>query len=124
MDTFNTGNTVGMRQASGTPTAPYLFVKNGTNDQEVVPATAATYEILGVSHPDTVSGDFGTTVIFGGVAEVKLGGTVTKGAFLTATTAGVAVATTTAGDTVRAIALSGGVVGDVKPVLLVYFPHP
>jgi hypothetical protein len=113
---------------------PSRFVKLQTDDT-VVHATAASDELWGISQPSVrrlalsgwddgyagISGD-GAINIFGpgdDKCKLQLGGTVTIGAKLTATTAGKGVASTTDKDHVGAIAMQAGVDGDiidVKPV--------
>jgi hypothetical protein len=98
----------------------YLFVKPGAAEGQVVVATAATDKILGVSNqvgfPANDTGDYITE----GEAEVTCGGVVAIGDYLTSNATGQAIATTTAGNVVRAIALQAGVAGDVINVQLIY----
>lgn len=110
------------------------FVKLQTDDT-VIEATAASDELWGISKPSNrrlalsgwddgyagISGD-GAINIFGPGDDqcmLDIGGTVTIGAKLTATTAGKGIASTTDKDHVGAIAMQAGVNGDrikVKPV--------
>ena len=56
---------------------------------------------------------------YGGIAKVKLGGTVSAaGAWITSDSAGKGVATTTDGNRVIGMALAAGVDGDIIPVQL------
>jgi hypothetical protein len=102
----------------------YRIVKFGAADNTVVPASAATDLSIGIT--DSLSKEAGeiADVIQSGWAELKLGGTVGRGASIVpdADAAGVTAAPG-AGVTVRAVgfAMASGVVGDIIPVLLV--PH-
>jgi hypothetical protein len=61
------------------------------------------------------------TVALSGITKVKIGGTVAAGDSLAATTAGVAIATTTDGNRAAGIALEGGASGDIIEMLVA--PH-
>jgi hypothetical protein len=98
-----------------------LIVKAGANDGEVLPASASTDDLLGIStNIDAASGE-PCDVIHDGIADLKLGGTVTRGKFLTADSAGCGVqAAPAAGVNASVIgkALVSGVSGDIIPVLI------
>jgi hypothetical protein len=98
------------------------LVRLGTADGQVVEATAATDVILGVSvQPGTAADGQRCDVALAGVAEVVAGGTISRGAWVTATTGGAAVAAAPAAGTnnnVLGIALTDAVSGDIIPVLL------
>lgn len=68
------------------------LVKMGSNDGEVIEAVDGAATIVGAA-PDvaTASGDR-IDVQVAGIAKVKSGGTITRGGFVTASTAGVGVA--------------------------------
>ena len=93
------------------------FVKFGADDNTVVAAAAATDAIIGVNDNIVrVTGDR-TDVIHVGIADVKLGGTVARGAEVTsdATGQGVAGAST---NRIGGVALTSGVSGDIVPMLI------
>ena len=99
----------------------YHFVSLDTSDDGVVNLLEAASAVPFVL---TSTGDGSTTATEGlislaGIVKLTLGGTVTAGAKLTATTGGVAIATTTDTDNYGAIALKSGVSGDVIEVLCV-----
>lgn len=113
---------------------PSRIVKLQTDDTVVIAETAASL-LYGISQPSTrrlalsgwddgyagVSGD-GAINIFGpgdDACMLDIGGTVTIGAYLTATTGGKGIASTTDKDHVIAQAMQAGVDGDcikVKPI--------
>lgn len=100
--------------------AANLILKPGTADMTVVPAAAATDLLLGTA--DSLDKDTGELVDMDlrPIAEVKLGGSVTRGQPITANAAGRGVAAApAAGANVRIIghALKSGVDGDVIPYL-------
>lgn len=99
----------------------YHFVDFDATDDDVVNLTAdaATQPFVLTSATDgSVSPTLGVVCLVG-TALLKLAGTVAAGAYLTATTGGEAIATTTDGDYYGAIALRGGVDGDIIEVLCV-----
>jgi hypothetical protein len=104
--------------AAGT-IAPYTIVKPGSNDYDVVAAAAATDKIIGVTtEVGAVSGE-PCDVIHDGIADVKLGGTVTRGDLITSDANGngvTAAPATGANARIVGIALVSGVAGDVIPV--------
>lgn len=93
--------------------AAYLVVKYGNADFTCTPATAATDAIIGAadSLPKAV-GEMADVAV-GEFGEVRLGGAVTRGAWLTANAASKAVATTTAGNVVFGQAEASGALDDV-----------
>jgi len=93
------------------------IVKLGAADEGVLQAEAG--EGIGVTNDYAAAATDDTVdVVFGGIARVVYGGTVTRGAWLTADANGKAVATTTAGDHVIGRAMLSGVAGDIGSVLL------
>lgn len=85
----------------------------------VVPAAAATDDVIGVS--DTLDATLGQTVdvIMSGSAEVKLGGTVAAGKPVAANASGAGVAGAVgAGNVAVGYALQAGVSGDIIDVVL------
>lgn len=106
---------------------PYRFVKPGSNDYEVVQAAAATDLIigasmeLGVSADDITKGKTRLDVMKIGIAEIELGGPVTRGKKLTSDANGKGVAANPAAGSnvsIGGVAEVSGVAGDIIPVLL------
>ncbi|WP_426255414.1 hypothetical protein [Sphingomonas sp. DC2300-3] len=101
---------------AGAAIAPYLFVKFGADDQSVVPAAAATDDILGSNVELAAAQGERIDVALGGLPEIRLGGPVARGRPITSDAAGRAVeAAPAAGVRVRiaGFALSTGVAGDI-----------
>jgi len=106
---------------------PCRLVKFGSSDNNVIQATDGSASIIGVSDKvgidtsgSTASGER-LDVTLEGIALVKLGGTVTRGGYITADANGKGVAVTiVAGTTVYAAgqAMVSGVDGDVIPVFI------
>lgn len=98
------------------------IVKFGTANNQVVPGAAATDKLIGVTTAlDTDINDIGD-VIKMGPAEVRLGGTVTRGDRLTSDSSGKAVtAAPSAGvnNYIVAIADASGVLDDIIPCTVV-----
>jgi len=106
---------------AGAAVTKYRIVKFGADDDSVVQAAAATDILIGVADP--LGGESGrrVDVIMQGAADVEYGGTVTRGALLTADANGRAVeAAPAAGSNNRIIgvAMASGVTGDIGSVLL------
>lgn len=95
----------------------------GAADNTVIEATGPAQPVIGVfDQVDAASADR-VDVIMEGIAEVLLGGTVTRGAFLTSDAAGAAVAAAPAAginNVVFGRALVSGVAGDIIPVHLIH----
>jgi hypothetical protein len=100
---------------------PYLFVKPGVADGQVVVAAAATDKLLGISNQVGFKAADTSDYVVLGEGELKLGGTVAYGDFLTSDASGQGVVAATAGFTVRAQAMTAGVAGDIILVQLVMF---
>jgi hypothetical protein len=104
----------------------YTIVKFDASDTTVVEAGAATDLLLGVAYIPGVSGTQKVSgdrleIVLSGVAEVKAGGTITRGALLTSDASGQAVAAAPAtgvNNQVIGRALASAVSGDVFPVLI------
>lgn len=97
----------------------YFFVTMDTTDEHVVnlaaAATAVIFPLLeGANGATTATRG---TIAVGGQAKMKLGGSVNAGAKLTSDGAGKAI-TASSGNNVGAIALAGGVDGDIIPVVV------
>lgn len=103
--------------------AAFLIIKPGTADMTVVPAAAATDLLLGTADSlDKATGEM-VDLDLRPIAEVKLGGAVTRGQPITANAAAKGVAAApAAGSNVRIIgfAAKSGVADDVIP----YFRAP
>ena len=107
---------------------PCRIVKPGAADYGLAQAAASTDKAIGVSMPlgslnmgvNYASGDT-VDVMHDGIADLQLGGTVTRGDLLISDASGCGiVATGTAGSNYRiiGIALVSGVANDIIPVLL------
>ena len=96
----------------------YCLVKEDANNN-IVLATAATDNILGVLDSEGKLGDSVDVVLIngGGTFKVKLSAAVTAGASITATTGGLAVATSTTGNRVFGKARRAGVANEVTEYL-------
>lgn len=103
---------------AGGAIAANRFVMFGGDDDTVVVSTAASSAIIGASEEtfDAATGER-IDVIVAGIADIKLGGTVARGAAVTSDGTGQAVASAS-GNRVAGIALASGVSGDIVPVLL------
>lgn len=102
--------------------APCRIVKPGAADYGVLQAAAVSDKLIGITVPlvSAGSGD-SVDVIHDGIADLQLGGTVTRGDLLTSDANGQGVtAAPAAGTNNRVIgsALVSGVSGDIIPVLL------
>jgi hypothetical protein len=99
-----------------------LLVKAGANDYEVLQASAASDLILGVCvQPGAVASGDRCSVVMEGVANVTLGGSVTRGNEITADANGKGVAAAPGGganNRIVGVALQSGVAGDSIEVLV------
>ena len=102
-------------------TSGYLFAKLGAADNTALAAAGSSDLIIGVTEKlDTLAGE-DLDVIHTGLAEIRLGGAVTRGQELTSDANGAAIfANPAAGANVRigAIAMASGVAGDIIPALV------
>lgn len=102
--------------------APNIFIKPGAADYGVLAASAVSSLIIGVSVDlITVASGESVDVIHEGIANLKLGGTVTRGDKLTSDASGYGVTAAPAAGTnnqIGAVALVSGVSGDIIPVLV------
>lgn len=100
--------------AADLSTKRYHLVKLDANGN-VVLATSATDNILGVLDNSPKAGQTADVVLVNGAGsfKVKLGGTVAAGAFLTANADGEAIGTTTAGNRVIGRAVRAGVENEI-----------
>lgn len=102
----------------------YRIVKFGSTDDYVVQGAAATDSLIGVVEGVAPAIGERCDVVMAGIAEIVLGGAVTRGGPVTANATGQGVAAApAAGANNRVIghALMSGVAGDVIPVMLA--PH-
>lgn len=104
---------------AGADIPKFTIVKFGGSDGVVVKAAASTDAVIGVTYDvDAANGDR-ADVIHGGIADVKLGGTVARGDYIASDANGNGVvAPAAATSNVIGIALVSGVSGDIIPVLL------
>lgn len=101
--------------------SPYRIVKFGSNDSEVVQASAATDLLVGVCNEVGPAVGERCDVIKAGIARVEFGGTVARGAAVTSDANGKAVAAApAAGVNARIIgfAEASAVSGDIADVLI------
>jgi len=112
-------NTLSKSFLAGGTITKGAIVMFGSDDNTVVVATAATDLLIGVALADAVSGAR-VEVQLAGVAEIKLGGTVTRGNDVTSGAAGVGVALSAAATIKSSVgtAMASGVTGDIIPVLI------
>lgn len=96
---------------------PFRIVKAGAADGSIAQAAAATDASMGVADSlgAGAAGD-SVDVIVSGYASVTYGGTVTRGAPLTADASGRAIVATAEGSRLIGFAVVAGVVGDVGTV--------
>lgn len=103
--------------SAGAAISGYRIVKYDTSDGQAVQATSATDALMGIA--DRLGADAAddrVDVIKAGIAEVELGGTVTRGDPLTADADGKAVAAAPvagANDRIIGFAEVSGVAGDI-----------
>ncbi len=100
------------------------LVKFGSADATVVQAAAATDLIIGASGELSAASGARIEVVVAGIADVEAGGSITRGAKVTADSDGKAVAAAPAqgvNNQVGGIAMVSASSGDIIPVLLI--PH-
>lgn len=104
--------------------SPNTLVKFGSTDDFVAQAVAATDSVIGVFEGFGANGAAAgerVDVVLAGIADVKIGGAVTRGGEVTANASGQAVASTPAAGSnnrIAGIALASAVANDIVPVLL------
>ena len=99
----------------------YRIVKFGSSDGNVVQAAAATDAMIGVVAELDAAGGERVDVHLAGLAEVEFGGTVTRGALVTADSQGRAVAAAPAAgvnNRVIGVAMVSAASGDIASVLI------
>jgi hypothetical protein len=97
------------------------IVTFGASDDNVVQASAVTSQMIGVVEGVAPALGERCDVVMTGIADVQIGGTVTRGAYLTSNATGQGVAAAPAAGTnnnVIGMALQSGVSGDIIPVLV------
>ena len=98
------------------------FVKVGANDFGVLQGAAATDKLIGISTEIDAAINERCDVVLEGIADLKLGGAVARGDFLTSDATGQGItAAPAAGNNNRigGMALISGVAGDIIPVKIV-----
>ena len=108
---YNAGAAIGAR----------LIVKPGSNDYDVIQGAAVGDLLIGVSTDIAAASGERVDVIQEGIADVKLGGTVTRGQPITSDASGQGVAAAPAAgvnNRIIGFALISGVSGDIIPVQL------
>jgi hypothetical protein len=118
------GQTTGMEKtgtcAQAIATA-YTIARFGADDDTLDLASASTDGLLGVFQHTTEAAGEDVRVMLSGISRLKLGGTVTRGDWLTSDAEGKGVAAAPAAGVnaeVAGRALASGVDGDIIPVLL------
>jgi hypothetical protein len=126
MSQFQEGPLLSFLAGADLSAKQYTVVKHGTNKETIVNSSAATDKHIGVLQNKPKSGQEASVRPFNaqGTGKVKLGGNVTKGAYLTADSAGEAVATTAQGDIVFGIAHEAGSDGDIIEYLPIFMIIP
>lgn len=109
----------------GTPIPHGVFVKLGTTDDVVAIATLPDDTVIGVSYVEgdprtvtTLAGDR-ISIFMSSIAELRLGGTVSRNDILIPNAVGRGIRSNIAGQRGAAIALRSGVANDFIPVLFV-----
>ena len=98
-----------------------LIVKVGAADYGVLVAAAVGDKSIGISTEIAATTGDRTDVIHSGIADLKLGGTVARGDFLTSDASGQGVTAAPAAGTnnrIIGMALIAGVSGDIIPVIV------
>lgn len=125
MATFTEGPRRSFKAAADLSAKKYHVMKQ-TADNEVNIASSATDAIIGVLSNTPVQDEDASVYGFwgGGTFLVKAGGSISRGAQLTANSDGKAVATTTEDDVVFGIALQAADDGDIFEYAPVYLKVP
>lgn len=98
-----------------------LLVKPGAADGGALVAAAATDKVIGITTEISVVALERVDVVLDGVADLKLGGTVTRGDLIMSDASGQGIlAAAAGGSNVRIIGytLASGVSGDLVPVMI------
>lgn len=126
MSGMQTGRTRTFVAGADLSSSQYRFVKHGSTQNQVVVATAGTDKIIGVLLNAPKANDVAEVGLLNGSGTyyVIASTSITKDAYVTATTGGKAVATTTAGHVVAGQALEAATNdGDVIEILPMNFHH-
>jgi hypothetical protein len=103
------------------PIAAFTIVRAGAADKGALQASAVSDPILGIStEVDVVSGER-VDVVHEGIADLRLGGTVARGAPITTNASGLGVAAAPAAgvnNRIVGVAVIGGVSGDIIKVIV------
>jgi hypothetical protein len=100
---------------------PFRIVKFGANDGFVLQAAAVADKLIGITTEIDAAINERLDVVHEGIADLKLGGTVARGDFLTTDPTGQGVSAAPAAGTNNQIvgkAMTSGVIGDIIPVLV------
>lgn len=108
---------------AGAAIAAARIVKFGADDLHIVQAAAATDALIGVTPLGATEAEQVCDFATEGLCPVEYGGTVTRGAFLTADSQGRAIAATAAGQRVIGMAMVAGVSGDLGSVKIAPGTH-
>ena len=93
--------------------AAFLIVKYGSADGACALATAATDAVIGAADAlDKATGEM-VDVCIGDIGQVRAGGSITRGAALTANASSKAISTTTTGNRIIGYAEQSGAADDV-----------
>lgn len=103
---------------AGAAIAAKTLVKFGSANGTVVPASAATDAIIGITELGADNAGDRIDVTLSGIEEVKYGGTVDRGDLLTSDANGAAVKAAVAGNRIIGYALESGVSGDITGVMI------
>ena len=110
---------------AGAAITAFSFVKSGGTPGDKILLAGSNEETLGVGPDYAVASGAMAKYAGEGVAQLKLGGTVTAGNDLISDGSGFGVARATTGTTIQnvgAIALRDGVSGDIIPVRVIHLP--
>ena len=105
--------TIATFKQEDTSVNPYRIVILGTNADEVVAGTTTTAPLIGISNEsaDATAGN-SVGVIMDGIAKLTIASASTKGTYITATTAGKGLSTTTDTNEVIGVLLETTTVSD------------
>lgn len=118
------GQTSGIEKAvkcTAAVATQFLIAKPGADDDTFSQATASTEELVGVFQHTTAAAGDRIRLMLTGISRVKLGGTVARGDWITADSAGKGVKAAPAAGVNAAVigkAMASGVAADIIPVLL------
>jgi len=109
-----------LKCASAIGTA-YTIAKFALDDDTLDVASSSTDTLIGVFQHTTDAAGEQVRVMVSGISRLKLGGTVTRGDFVTSTTGGLGVAAAPAtgvNASIVGVAMASGASGDIVPVLI------